>query len=237
MSHNPSAPIRQRLFHDAHLALFFLIFFIGIALPIKWYLIILWAASFALLAYLLKVSLTFILQSLSWALLLSLSVWLINFFFHSKQISSDEIIIRATHTTLKIGVITWVALLSSRMIHLRDIVMLTLQKKWLHLPIGYACLCGLGSLSLLQAESKRITLNAKLRGIKWHQRILVWIPLLIFSLRHAQRGAMSLRARGLYENKSFYYNYQATMAQTRRFIFFITLWFIFITLTAYFLKN
>ena len=42
------------------------------------------------------------------------------------------------------------------------------------------------------------------------------LPILIFALRHATRGAKSLRARGLAEHeakKTFYYDYQSTRRQ------------------------
>jgi energy-coupling factor transporter transmembrane protein EcfT len=55
--------------------------------------------------------------------------------------------------------------------------------------------------------------------LSWQDKFLQWLPILIFALRHATRGAMSLRARGLRVDsvrKTFYYNYQSTSMQKRR---------------------
>ena len=102
------------------------------------------------------------------------------------------------------------------MTHAHDIIAYALQRGQLSLTIAYASLVGLGSMLLLRAEMRRISLNAKLRGLSWRQRFLQWLPLLVFALRHAQRGAMSLRARGLLQQKSFYYDYQSTRGQQLR---------------------
>lgn len=124
--------------------------------------------------------------------------------------------LNAQQTALKIWALTWVALMSSKMIHPHNIVVYAIQKKWLNLILGYATLTGLSSIHLLRAEMRRISLNAKLRQFSFKQRFLQWIPLLVFALKHAQRGAMSLRARGILVHKSFYYDYSARRPQIIR---------------------
>jgi energy-coupling factor transporter transmembrane protein EcfT len=213
----------KKIFHDAHLGLLFLIFFISVALPLKWHSVVLWAGLFALIGFLVGLRLRFILQSFCGAFFLSLSIWLLNFFYHSPEITARESLLLANHTALKIWALTWVSLLSSQMINISHIILFGLQKKWLSTHLAYACLAGLHSLTSIKSESKRILLNAKLRGIKKRQRFLLWIPLLIFSLRHAQKSAMSLRGRGLFKDKTFYYNYQPSPEQRKRFVFLFML--------------
>ena len=111
---------------------------------------------------------------------------------------------------------TWVALMSGKMLNLRDVVSFALQRGWLSMNIAYALQLGFGSIELMRAEIRRIMLSATLRGLNWRDKFLQWLPILIFALRHATRGAMSLRARGLRVDsvrKTFYYNYQSTITQ------------------------
>jgi energy-coupling factor transporter transmembrane protein EcfT len=70
---------------------------------------------------------------------------------------------------------------------------------------GYSMLLSMNSLSLLKKEQERIAFNAKLRGLKWHQRYLTFFPLLVFAIRHSERGAMALVTRGISPDKEFYH--------------------------------
>ena len=86
----------------------------------------------------------------------------------------------------------------------------------------------------MRTEIRRIMLSARLRGLSWRERFLQWLPILIFALRHATRGAMSLRARGLNEHsqqKTFYYDYQSTRKQRWRAFIVLSI-FIAITLAS-----
>jgi hypothetical protein len=69
---------------------------------------------------------------------------------------------------------------------------------------GYPLILAINSLQLLKREQERIAFNTKLRGLKWHQRYLVFFPLLVFAIRHSERGAMALVTRGLNPHKLFY---------------------------------
>jgi hypothetical protein len=69
---------------------------------------------------------------------------------------------------------------------------------------GYSLLLAMNSLQLLKREQERIAFNAKLRGLKWHQQYLVFFPILVFAIRHSERGAMALVTRGLSPKKLFY---------------------------------
>lgn len=69
---------------------------------------------------------------------------------------------------------------------------------------GYSMLLAMSSLQLLKMEQERITFNARLRGLKWYKRYLTFFPLLVFAIRHSERGAMALVTRGLNPDKLFY---------------------------------
>lgn len=212
------APIRHNTFHDAQLWLLLFAFFIAVALPFQWFTVVAWSLALAVVALIQGVNVYFVLKSLVIALGLSVSIWLLNAMFHTPDVSQAEAIEKANQIALKVWAMTWVALLSSKMVNVRDVISCLLQRGWLSMQIAYAMMVGIGSIDLMRDETRRISLNAKLRGLTWRQRFLQWIPLLVFALRHAQRGAMSLRARGLNQNKSFYYNYQATRAQGFRML-------------------
>lgn len=69
---------------------------------------------------------------------------------------------------------------------------------------GYSLLLAMNSLQLLKREQERILFNARLRNLKWHQRHLAFFPMLVFAIRHSERGAMALVTRGLNPDKLFY---------------------------------
>ena len=216
------APIRHKAFQDAQLWWLLFVFFLAVAMPFQWFTVIIWAIVLCITALIQGISLRFALQSLLIALSLSVSIWLLNAMFHTTDISQAEAFQTANQIALKVWAMTWVALLSSRMVNVRDVISYLLQRGWLSMQIAYAMMVGIGSIDLMRDETRRISLNARLRGLSWQQRFLQWVPLLVFALRHAQRGAMSLRARGLNQSKSFYYNYQATRAQGYRMLCLVT---------------
>ncbi|AXF86176.1 hypothetical protein DTO96_101917 [Ephemeroptericola cinctiostellae] len=216
------APIRHKAFHDAHMWLLLFVFFLAVAMPFQWFTVVVWAIALCIAALIQGISWRFALHSLFIALGLSVSIWLLNALFHTADVSQADAFEKANQIALKVWAMTWVALLSSRMVNVRDVISYLLQRGWLSMQIAYAMMVGIGSIDLMRDETRRISLNARLRGLSWRQRFLQWVPLLVFALRHAQRGAMSLRARGLNQSKSFYYNYQATRAQGYRMVCLFT---------------
>ena len=223
-------PIRHKAFHDAQLWLLLFVFFLAVAMPFQWFTVVVWAIVLCMTALLQGIGWRFALQALLIALGLSTSIWLLNALFHTADVSQVEAFEKANQIALKVWAMTWVALLSSKMINIRDVISCLLQRGWLSMQIAYAMMVGIGSIDLMRDETSRISLNAKLRGLTWRQRFLQWVPLLVFALRHAQRGAMSLRARGLDQSKSFYYNYQATQVQSHRMLCLVA---VIIMLTVY----
>lgn len=232
-SHTQSdAPIRSRPLHDAHTLVLVMLFFIGVAFPVAWHTVVAWSLAMMLLAKIQGMSWRDIWIRLGLALLLSWSIWLWNIIFVAER--SDNTLQKANQILLRVTTMTWVALMSGSMVNLRDVVSTALQRGWLSMNVAYALQLGFGAIGLMRAEIKRIMLSAKLRGLTWRERFLQWLPILIFALRHATRGAMSLRARGLAEHearKTFYYNYQSTHKQ-RWFAWLALLIFLGITVAS-----
>ena len=211
------APIRARPLHDAHVLGLLMLFFIAVALPIAWHTVGVLALALAVLARIQGMTWRSIVIRLGLALLLSWSIWLWNMVFVAER--TPETMNKANQILLRVTTMTWVALMSGKMLNLRDVVSFALQRGWLSMNIAYALQLGFGSIELMRAEIRRIMLSATLRGLSWQDKFLQWLPILIFALRHATRGAMSLRARGLRVDsvrKTFYYNYQSTSMQKRR---------------------
>ena len=209
-----NAPIRTRPLHDTHTLMLVMLFFIGVAFPVAWHTVVAWSLAMMVLAKIQGMRWRSILVYLGLALLLSWSIWLWNIVFVAER--TDATMQKANQILLRVTTMTWVALMSGSMVNLRDVVSTALQRGWLSMNVAYALQLGFGAIGLMRAEIKRIMLSAKLRGLTWRERFLQWLPILIFALRHATRGAMSLRARGLAEHetrKTFYYNYQSTHKQ------------------------
>ncbi len=226
------APIRHHPLHDAHLLAILLLFFIGVAFPVAWHTVVAWSLAMMVLAKIQGMSWRAIIIRFGLALLLSWSIWLWNMLFISER--TDETLNKANQIFLRVTTMTWVALMSGTMVNLRDVVSYTLQCNWLSMNVAYALQLGFGSIGLMRAEIKRIMLSAKLRGLTWRERFLQWLPILIFALRHATRGAMSLRARGLVEHeahKTFYYNYQSTRRQ-KLFAWGVVLFLVLLTILS-----
>ena len=219
------APIRTRPLHDAHVLGVLMLFFIGVALPMAWHTVVALSLALAVLARIQGMTWRNIVIRFGVALLLSWSIWLWNMIFVAER--TPDNIHKANQILLRVTTMTWVALMSGKMLNLRDVVSFALQRGWLSMNIAYALQLGFGSIELMRAEIRRIMLSATLRGLNWREKFLQWLPILIFALRHATRGAMSLRARGLRvdsAHKTFYYNYQSTRAQKRHaWVFLIIL--------------
>jgi energy-coupling factor transporter transmembrane protein EcfT len=97
------------------------------------------------------------------------------------------------------------SMLSFSAIDFDQIFIYLMSIKKLKVEWGYSLLLAMNSLKLLMREQERITYNAKLRNLKWHQRYLTFFPVLVFAIRHSERGAMALVTRGLNSDKLFYY--------------------------------
>lgn len=209
-----SAPICSRPLHDANLLGLLMLFFIGIAFPVAWHTVVMWSIVLMFLAKIQCLSWRAIFIRLGFALLLSWSIWLWNIVFVAEY--NEATLQKANQILLRVATMTWVALMSGSMVNLRDVVSCALQRSWLNMNIAYALQLAFGATNLMRAEIKRIMLSAKLRKLNWKQQFSQWLPIMIFALRHATRGAMSLRARGLSKTnmqKTFYYNYQSTLRQ------------------------
>lgn len=103
--------------------------------------------------------------------------------------------------------ITIVSMSSTYTIIYTKVILYLIIHKGLKVFMGYPLLIALNSILLFKDEFDRIRLSARFRGLGWWDRLFVLFPLLVFAIRHSQRGSLSLVTRGLNPNKSFYFGY------------------------------
>ncbi len=122
---------------------------------------------------------------------------------------------------LRLFFLSSISLTSSAVIDYHQLLMFFMQKKILPVIVGYPILIAINSISLLKDEQERIDINAKFRGLKWHKRIFIFLPLMVFAIRHSQRGAMALMTRGLNQDKSYFNNFTPVFFDLFIFLLFL----------------
>jgi hypothetical protein len=86
----------------------------------------------------------------------------------------------------------------------------------------------MNSIALFKDEFDRIKVNARLRDLPLKDRLSIFFPLLVFAIRHSQRGALSLVTRGLSDQKSFYFSYDISSLDKNIFKVFLLIYLILI---------
>jgi energy-coupling factor transporter transmembrane protein EcfT len=111
------------------------------------------------------------------------------------------------HTFAKLFLLSLVSMASSYAIVYTKVILYLIIHKGLKVFWGYPILIALNSILLFKDELDRIRLSARFRSLGWWDRLFVLFPLLVFAIRHSQRGSLSLVTRGLNPSKSFYFGY------------------------------
>lgn len=153
------------------------------------------------------------------SLLMGLSIVFLNFLYPSHALlygptvmlfdyPVHQAVIDNSHAQLiRLFLMSNVSLTSSFVIDFTQLLMFLMQNKILKVIVGYPILMAINSISLIKDERERISIIAKFRGIPWHKRLFIFLPLLVFAIRHSQRGAMALTTRGFCEDKTYFYDY------------------------------
>lgn len=108
----------------------------------------------------------------------------------------------------RLFMLSLVSMSSTYAIIYTKVILYLIIHKGLKVIMGYPLLIALNSILLFKEEFDRIRLSARFRGLGWWDRLFVLFPLLVFAIRHSQRGSLSLVTRGLNPNKSFYFGYE-----------------------------
>jgi energy-coupling factor transporter transmembrane protein EcfT len=112
----------------------------------------------------------------------------------------------------RLFLLSLVSMSSSYAISYTKVILHLIIHKGLKVFMGYPLLIALNSILLFKEEFDRIRLSARFRGLGWWDRLFVLFPLLVFAIRHSQRGSLSLVTRGLNPNKNFYFRYDLTLS-------------------------
>lgn len=127
-------------------------------------------------------------------------------YFHTMKIYQNALF-NGLHTFAKLFLLTLVSMSSSYAIQYTKVILYLIIHKGLKVFWGYPILIALNSILLFKEEFERIRLSARFRDLGWWDRLFILFPLLVFAIRHSQRGSLSLVTRGLNPNKSFYFGY------------------------------
>lgn len=132
---------------------------------------------------------------------------------------------KALITLMKLFLVSFLSLSSASAIDYTKVILHLIVHKGLKLIWGYPFLLALNSITLFKEEYDRIKLNAQLRGLPLKDRFFIFFPLLVFAIRHSQRGALSLVTRGLNDKKSFYFSYDISASDKKRLFLFFVIYF------------
>lgn len=99
---------------------------------------------------------------------------------------------------------------SLAVIHGEVILLYLAQQKKIPVMLVYPLLFSLSSIGLFKQKFELYKLNHRLRETKGWVLPKMLFQFLIFTLRFSESGALSLIARGLSENKLYYYNFSVS---------------------------
>ena len=135
---------------------------------------------------------------------------------------------KAFFTMIRLFFISLLSMSSSTIINYTKVILYLISEKGLSVFWGYPLLLALNSISLFKKEFERIRINARLRNLPLKDKFSLFFPMLIFAIRHSQRGAMSLVTRGLNNHRKFYFNYGLSPLDKRWGIIFLTIYLLII---------
>jgi len=148
---------------------------------------------------------------------------MINFF--AKEYPK-ELVINQFRVFIQVGIVSNISFIYMRMIKFEKVMIYFMQKKFISAYLGYPVLLALNSVEMLKTEFDKIKINAKMRGFNFFKRINMLFPLLVYAIRHADRGAMSLITRGLNEDKAYFFESSLTLSDKILMLIFILLVFV-----------
>ena len=151
-----------------------------------------------------------------------------NFVFYQASLE------KAFTVMLRLLFVSFLSMSSGSVINYTKVVLHLIVHKGLRLFWGYPFLLALNSIVLFKTEFQRIRINAKLRQLPWQDQLSLFFPLLVFAIRHSQRGALALVTRGLAEEKTFYFSYDLSRSDKSLFRFFLISYFFLVGIAIYF---
>ena len=144
------------------------------------------------------------------------------------------VLLAASLNMLKLFLISLLSMTSGLVIDYTKVVLHLIVHKGLKLFWGYPLLLAMNSVALFKKEFERIRLNARLRGLSGWDKVFIFFPLLVFAIRHSQRGDLSLVTRCLSQEKSFYFSYDLSSLDRFRLRFFFLIYLGLVSLAFFY---
>ena len=170
---------------------------------------------------------------LFYAFFFSFGLFLLNILYPAKELKTGEIyhisqfiiyrssLEKALASMIRLFFVSFLSMASGAAIDYAKVVLYLIVHKGLKLFWGYPLLLAMNSVALFKVEFERIRINAKLRNLPRRDQLSLFFPLLVFAIRHSQRGALSLVTRGLNHQKTFYFSYDLSNQDRFNLIYFL----------------
>jgi energy-coupling factor transporter transmembrane protein EcfT len=152
-----------------------------------------------------------------------------------RSVKSDINVNESLLLSGKLFLLVLASMASARFINYTKVIMYLIIHQGLKVLWGYPLMIALNSIVLFKDEYEKIKLSGRLRNLSAKDKIGLLFPLLVFAIRHSQRGSLSLVTRGLHPSKSFYFSYETTRHDRKLFLSFIVVYaFLVIGTLAYY---
>lgn len=174
-----------------------------------------------------------LLRHILYSLLFAAMMFGMNYLWRSVKGAVD--INETLHLSGKLFLLVLASMASARFINYTKVIMYLIIHQGLKVLWGYPLMIALNSIVLFKEEYEKIKLSGRLRNLSAKDKVGLLFPLLVFAIRHSQRGSLSLVTRGLHPSKSFYFSYETTRKDKTKFLSFIVAYaFLAIGTLAYF---
>ena len=141
-----------------------------------------------------------LLKIIALALLFSISLFMLNYIYSTLDL--------AIYSFSRAMLLTSLSMSAGMLIDFEFLLLFLMSKKILTPTKGYPIFAAINGLEQLKEEKKRLDHMARMRGLyHFRYQLLQIMPLLVFALRHSQRAATAMIARGLNDQKIFYFDY------------------------------
>lgn len=168
-----------------------------------------------------------------YAFFFSFSLFVISVLYPKASLKPSEVYPKATLTMIRLFLVSLLSMSSGVVINYTKVVLHLIVDKGLKPYWGYPMLLAMNSVALFKKEFERIKINARFRGLPWKDQLSLVFPLLVFAIRHSQRGALSLVTRGLNNQKSFYFTYEVNSVDRKWLILFWSIYLVLVSLVIY----
>lgn len=177
-----------------------------------------------------------------YAFLFSFGIFVLNILYPSQELKTGEVyqvmklniyqtsLEKALHTMIRLFFVSLLSMSSGSIIDYTKVILHLIVHKGLKLFWGYPILLAMNSIALFKEEYDRIRINAKLRDLPFKDKLSLFFPLLVFAIRHSQRGALSLVTRGLNQKKTFYFSYDVSSQDKKILLLFWLFYFALVSM-------